>query len=266
MRVFKIELWKAFHNKGFLVACLMGVVIEVLNLGYNIWYVGYVTNGSLEGADIGAGFALFLRWVSADGYTLSYTLFLILFPLIAIMPFGWSFFSERKNGYQNQMLCRRNKVQYFTAKYAAIFLSGAGIIALILIVNLLLNAMVLPARAPEPDMISTVSAGEMFSMLYYTHPWSYCWIWIGISSLWGGMIASTSMLTAFIFKRNIYVLVVPFVLYQVLDYLAYISPVQYFLIAGNVTQKFWFVAASMAINFFLTYVLGLLIYCRKEVL
>ncbi|MCD8127745.1 MAG: hypothetical protein LUD82_10005 [Clostridiales bacterium] len=266
-RCLKTELWKAFHNKRFLLACGIGFVIQCFNLIYNIRYVQQTISNSAEGADIRSGISLFLRWISADGWSLGYYLLLILFPLIVVIPFGWSALSERSSEYQVQMLCREKKVSYFTGKYIAVFLSGGSVIAMTLLVNLLLNALVLPAVVPDISLMNTsILAGELFSLVYYTHPWLYCLLWVGIDFLWGGVLAVTCMLTAQLFKRNIYVLILPFVLYLILDYIGPVSPMQYLLIGGSATRTGATLSAMLIILGLFSYVAGLFLFQRREVL
>jgi hypothetical protein len=268
-RCLKGELWKAFHNKRFYVAFLITFVIQMMNVCYNIYYVNYVVTTSAVGADVRYAISLFARWISAEGFNLSYDLLRELFPLLCIMPFGWSFLSEQQSGYEAQLLCRIPKTTRFVTKYIAVFLSGAAVIGANLLVNFLLNSLFLPSPMIDPFhmyMISPLTTNSLFVTLFYSHPWLFCGLWLILSSLWGGLLASTSALTSLIFRKNIYVLVLPFLILLAMLTLGIPSPLNYLLIYTELITSYTVMAELLILFFVIPFLGGLLLRRRREVL
>lgn len=206
------ELWKVFHARALYIALTVGLLIQLYNVLYNIEYVRHIyileeVNGPSHGG--GETRSLFILWLSATA-NLEYFLFRWLFPLLAMVPYGWSCRSEARMGYRNQVLARVSKGSYFIAKYIGAFVSGAVVIAVPLGVNLLLNAMVCPAVVPPSySMVVPIHPADIMYLLFFSHPWVYSLLWLGISTLWGGTMAGLSMFLSQFMKRSIFILIIP---------------------------------------------------------
>ena len=95
------ELWKVFHARAFYIALAAGLLIQLYNVVWNIEYVQEIYNSGPRHAD-GDTRSLFILWLSANG-TLAYFLFRWLFPLLALIPYGWSYRSEAQSGYNTRI-------------------------------------------------------------------------------------------------------------------------------------------------------------------
>lgn len=265
----KSELWKVSHSRWLLYTFILGFFIQVMNLMYNLTYVPYVLENSVVGANVGQAVSLFLRWISIDGWTLGYNMLLILFPLLAALPFGWSFFTEVHSNYQNQILIRKNKWQYYCTKYIATFISGGTVVCVTLLSNLLLNALICPAVSVNSYVQTTeISPSEMLSKLYYSNPWLHSFIWIGIDFLWGGVLAALCILAAQIVKKRIFVVLMPFALLLLMDYLlpASWSPAQYLLISSFTDHQLSTLLIMLGGFAIVGFVGGWLLYSKRETL
>lgn len=265
----KTELWKAFHSKSLLYALILGFVIQAFNLVYNLSYIPTVLERSAAGANVGQAVSLFLRWISVDGWTLGYNLLVILFPLLATLPFGWSLFTEAHSHYQNQILIRKQKWQYYCAKYIATFISGGIVIGVTLLINLLLNALICPA-VPVNSYAQTVEIGpaEMLSKLYYTNPWLHSFIWIGISFLWGGVLSAFCLFSAQIVRKRIFAVLLPFALLLLMDFVlpASWSPAQYLLISSFTNHQLSTLIIMLVLFGVVGFVGGWVLYSKRETL
>ena len=74
-------------------------------------------------------YSVYVNWIGHEAGSTGFYLAVYMLPLIAVLPFGWSLFSEIHNNYQNNMICRLGKTKYFTSKYIAVFFTGAFVIA-----------------------------------------------------------------------------------------------------------------------------------------
>ena len=260
------ELWKVFHARAFYIALAAGLLIQLYNVVWNIEYVQGIYNSGPRHAD-GDTRSLFILWLSANG-TLAYFLFRWLFPLLALIPYGWSYRSEAQSGYCNQMLTRVSKGGYFTAKYIGTFVSGAAVIAIPLGVNLLLNAMICPAAVPTSySMVVPIHPADIMYPLFFIHPWLYSILWLSISALWGGIMAGLSMFLSQFMKRNIFILILPCIAVYLSSYVMGSWAIgDKFLIFGYYVRTYAMVFGEMGVLTAVGLFGGLAIFSRTEVI
>lgn len=219
IRLVKTEIHKSIHNKFFALALVFAFIIQLISFLTNLDYVRTAVAFAYKNLELigpswrgsNDGMNMYVLWLSEEGYTMGFTLAQFMLPILAVLPFGWSFFSEQRSGYQNHMVSRSSKLGYFTAKYIAVFLSGGAVIAFMLLSNLALCALIGEHGAPRCYTLSTsVCPGIIASELYYTKPMLAALIWTGISSVWAGALAGLTMPAAQLLKRSIFVLLTPF--------------------------------------------------------
>lgn len=214
------ELWKAIHNRMFLIALTIGILIcmlDVLQNGEMVQRLSEKIIGS-SGNKSFAGISLFTCWIPVNGHTFGNVLFYFIWPILAAMPFGWSYAQERRDGTYYQIVSRSGKKTYFIAKYIAVLVSGGLVIAIPVIWNLLISALICPAVVPKVIMsINSVFNGWFLSELYYTHPWAYAWIWCGMEFLWGGAAACICFIVGAKPRFQVITILTPFVTFVLLD-------------------------------------------------
>lgn len=219
MRCLKLEFWKLFHNALFWVALIIGALVSSIDIAENAMRV---FSAGTEPELIHRGYAginLFVRWICVNTYTAGYVWFFFIFPLIASIAYGWSFVSERESGYIKNIVSRTNKANYYVPKYIVTYCGGGMAVAIPLLLNLLLNALVCPAETPSIlTMAAPIAQGSFMSILYYTHPWAYSLIAVFTDFLWGGAIASLCYCFGFFLRKGITVVVLPFVLFVGMDF------------------------------------------------
>lgn len=155
--------------------------------------------------------SIYTFWLSIEGVTMGYNLAKYLLPILAVLPFGWSFLSEQKSGYQYQTVCRIGKTEYFISKYIATFISGAMPIAFLLLSNYAILALICPLHTPAVDSLSTGIDMECIGgTLFYKNSFLFMLMWAGISCLWAGTLAGLTMLAAQFMRQSIFVMLTPF--------------------------------------------------------
>lgn len=206
------EIRKAFGNKYFAFAIAFSLIFVFMDMFEVGKFVIEVSHPPFGPGGYG-GIGLFISWIMVAGYSLGGYLLLFTWPMIAAMPYGWSYFSERKSGYAQQLIARCGKRTYLTSKFIANFLAGGCALLIPVLFDLLAMAMICPTAMPlATDLFTSINIGCIFSELYYTHPWIHSFLWCGMAFLWGGTAATLCLAGSCIFKKSAFVTVFPFVL------------------------------------------------------
>lgn len=197
LRMLRAELWKALNNSYFYLALGIGMVIVLLDLGQNAIRVQLFTEWTLQGLEAGYasgahdGFSLFvLSLPYSAGANYGTVLYMVLWPILAAIPFAWSYSEERRSGLYNQLAARCSTIQYIIAKYIAVFVSGGLVVSLTMLMDLLLNALVCPYSVLDVcDSLSAVANDTFMSALFYTNPWLHAITWSIVVFFLGGSVA-----------------------------------------------------------------------------
>lgn len=283
LNIIKNEIYKSVRSKYFIIALLLAFIVQLFSFFENYEFVQRATefaynvketvSTNWRGSNDGKN--MYVLWLSHEGCSMGFTLALYMLPLLAVLPYGWSLFSEMSKGYQNQMLCRGGKIKYFTAKYIAVFVSGAAVIAFMLISNLMLCALIGEWGPPRCYTQSTaVQHGMIASTLYFTKPFLAVLIWTGIASLWAGALAGLSLLFGQVLKRSIFVLAAPLLITVLLDNICIILPSGFatsFSFSNNfflctATSNQWIIWTELALLVAVGLGGGLVCYLKREAL
>ena len=144
--IFKIELKRAFKSRKLLIALLAGMIIAVWHY---VQYVLPLIKAEEFEEEIYYPVTVFESWMGGNSYTLQQYLLFIIFPILAVLPFGTSYYEDKKSGEYKNIVTRVEKKEYIKAKYKAVFLS-AGVVTLFpLVLSLLLTSATLPSLLPQ---------------------------------------------------------------------------------------------------------------------
>ena len=194
LRCVKAELRKAFQNRMFLISLAVGLLACGMDVVQNALTVRRLTETMLELEGISTspeGFSLFTQWIAVNGTTFGNIVFYFVWPILAVLPFGWSYTEERRSGLFDQIVSRVGRRTYFVSKYAAVFVSGGAAVALPVLADLLANALVCPYCVPEAvTSVTPITNGYFLSRLFFTSPWAFALLWCCVEFLWGGVTAS----------------------------------------------------------------------------
>ena len=168
----KTELQKALHNRWFFAALAIGLLLSAVNIGENLALIAEM--GEHRGR---MSASLFCYWLGITPGTAK-GVFYTIWPLLAALPYGWSYIQERTSGVHDQIVYRVGRKKYFFAKYLAVFVSGGLALMTPLLFDLLANALVCTYWVPNVTYYLTlVFDGHFLSTLYYTQPWLYALLW-----------------------------------------------------------------------------------------
>lgn len=267
----KTELWKAFHNRSFYWALLIGVLVSLINIVENIFLVNEYSSLMINSSNISKsyqGFSLFVNWIAINLSSVGSRIFYLIWPILAAMPYGCSYYQDRKTGLYDHLISRTDSFTYFISKYAAVFLSGGTVIATPVLLNLLLNAMVCPYYLPKViSSLVMVFDGNFLSELFYTMPWIYALIWCIVDFVWGGVTACICFIAGTKPHLQVLVTITPFVIYTLIDYLYTIflnighfniemSPLKLVAAASANHNPEWLVISELSIILIVTFTIG----------
>lgn len=221
----KTEFRKALRNNMFYLALVIGTVITLIPVRENAVLVQWITETVLDSIEEGSslaknfdGCSLFVNWMSIKPNTQGGVLFFYCWPVLAAMPYGWSYQQERKTGVYYQIVARSNKRKYFFSKIISVFVSGGLAVGVPVLANLLANALICPYTVPQViDYITPIFNGSFLSALYYTHPWLHGLAWCFIAFLWGGTAACLCMGVGVWLRQEVMVMLVPFAALTLMD-------------------------------------------------
>lgn len=209
--ILKTELKRAFKNKYLLFALLIGCAISLWHTVENVLPIVQYLEGNLKGA---LPHSVFNKWMGGENYTLQPALYYIIVPLLVTLPFGASFYQDRKSGYLKNIFTRTDKKQYYKAKYIAVFLSGgiAGVVPLLF--NFLSTAMFLPLILPQVAAGTfSVYEGGLFADLFYTNPYAFLAIYMVMNFVFFGLLATIALVAGHTMENYFVVLLTPFLYY-----------------------------------------------------
>lgn len=281
----KLELWKAIHNKLFCFSIVIGMFIASMNVLENYGLVNRIVSriehniiNNVPLSNSCEGCSLFVNWIAVNRISFGSQLFQFIWPVLAAMPYGWSFSYDCTKGIYNQLATRSNIHTYYFSKYCAAFISGGVCVAFPLFLNLMLNAVVCPYCVPNVNnSLVGIFDGWSFSELFYTYPWIHSMIWIVYSFLLGGSVACLSFLSGrkmrFVVLKILFPLIVLLIIdscmplvYSVIDCQFELSPLQ-LVFASTVKQNpEWILMGTVILFTGLTYYSGYRQVTKHEVI
>lgn len=219
----KVEFYRLRQSKSLWLTLALGIIIVGIDMLQN-FRLQQSFRTIFGGLSVHVGYEnlnLFNRWIGANLDTTGYAWFFFIFPLLAVIPYSWSYDADLKSGFWKQIMPRTGRANYIVSKTISSFVSGGLVIGIPLLINLLGSAMFLPAAVPDVTSMQTpVWSGYLFSKLFYSHPWIFSFSVIIIDMLWGGTIAMIALAVSSITYNRIISLITPFLLFLLEDYIA----------------------------------------------
>lgn len=213
----KVELWKATHNYYYILSLAIGLLLVICNVVETKQVVDTMTKQTLEGQRAGiplnhfTGCSLFVWWIAHNGVNFGSIYFYQVWPIIAAMPYAWSYSQECSNGAIAQYCSRAGRRQYHLSKYIAVFISGGIVVSLPVWIDLMLLALICPDEKLQfMNLLTTIGNKSFLSSLFFTYPWAHALIWCVIEFLWGGSVAALSFMAGHKFRFPVLIILFPF--------------------------------------------------------
>lgn len=210
-QLLKLEIKRAFFNKKTYISLSISLLIIILQI------ISIVSHGMLSYEEYSSmGIvppSVFNSWIEFDSFSIFEEIFFMIFPLLVSFPYGDSLFTDISSGYIKNIITKGKKKEYWISKCIAIFLSGAFVIILPLIISLLLTMSFVPSI--PPDLYShyfSVTKNQMFLELFLTKPYIYTFIYVFIQFIFGGLLACLCIPFTYLVSNKHIVLLCPFAL------------------------------------------------------
>lgn len=216
--MFKLEMFRSFKGVGFIVALVFGCLVSVAQWGVEILPLCWSQEAYMaSGLQMIYPHSVYTSWIGSHTYTFSYLFFMIL-PLIAVLPFGDSFFYDIKNRFIHDVCTRINRKNYYFSKYAAVFISGGIVVEIPLILNFFLTSAVLPLLKPQTaDYMTSIGMKSTFGDFFFEHPLLYVSIFLIIIFIFSGAISTLSLVGTYYVNYRFIVLIIPFLFFLFLN-------------------------------------------------
>lgn len=211
----KIELRRAFGSKGFYFSAAAGFLLAVTHfLMYAVPMLGQMEVILNRKNPYLMIFSCYQMWMGADAYNLQSFLLAALLPVLAVLPYGASYYEDVKGGYIKNVYIRSKRKNYLLAKYAAVFLSGGSVGCIPLVISFLLSSAAYPMLTPQATTFAyPLHQSSMMGELFYTHPLCYIGIYIMINFIYGGLFAVLALVFSFFTEHKYIVLTFPFIIH-----------------------------------------------------
>ena len=205
-RMICFEIRRALTEKSFYAALLVGLMICMADLA--LFYSQYGTGGDR---------ILIQAWIGTDFQFAYNSLYYVLFPVIACLPYAGTLYADISLGYDKNIVTRAARNTYITAKCIAVFLSAFLGVTIPLLTDVFIAAGIYPNHPPEK--LTFLSAGiidcNLFPVLFNTRPALYILAFILIDGLFAGLMGLVSLAVSKWTKSFFTSIVFPFVLYVI---------------------------------------------------
>ncbi len=200
-RLIRIELQKALGKNVWLIAVLVvGCALSVAAAYSEFEMCGPTISLALEqwnNKNVSySSMTCFAGWMSARNASDASRTFFMVWPLLASLPYAWSWVREQERGVVAQQSLRSSLRETYLAHLVATFAAGGVALAAPLLLNFALCATFLPAQTPlilDILYIGGISNWSPLSTLYFTCPLAYVAFWTLLCFVIGGLWASLVM-------------------------------------------------------------------------
>lgn len=217
LNILKFELKRSFANRNFVIVIVIGLIITISHVMLSV----IPSVSTLDNYLLGKGeypISVFNKWIFGEGHSIQPTLYNLLIPILATIPFVDSAFMDNKSGYTKNLFVKTKKRQYYIAKLLSTYLSAGIAVIIPVLVNLILTAVYLPSLIPEASaMTFSLNESCMLSDIFYTHPYLYVTLYMVIIFLYAGLFALLGLVAAFFVDNRLFVLLFPFMSYVLAD-------------------------------------------------
>lgn len=218
------ELKKAFCNKIFYAVILVGCFAAAMAFfNSTAWGLSKFWMRYMAGDEDAIASALKFNytdmplevWMPRYGTSNRYYyLWITILPILCVLPYGLSYYNEKRKGMINQLVYRMGRKQYFMTKLFVAFINGGCVAVIPMIVNLLLCMCFIPWGTP---LLSTklypVVESNVFCNIFYTRPFLYVCIYLILMFILFGLLNCLALFFVYFIDNAFALMITPFVLY-----------------------------------------------------
>lgn len=190
----RVEYRKAFGKNSWLwITLAIGAFLAVLSSMSRAKLFSSTLELALvdwQRKDVGySSVGAFALWMPIRPDDFAPGVFRMVWPILAALPYAWSWSVEKKAGIIEQSCVRSSKLDVIVAKWLAAFSVGFLAMAAPLATNLVCNACIEPAMPVwvSDELYIGVTWQAAFSSLFYTNPLAFCLLWTLVAGVIGGL-------------------------------------------------------------------------------
>ncbi len=227
--ILKVEIKKALSGYGFLFSISVGIIIVLVqsvavNRYLHIAFFDITPDEKLYAYTADVSFLQ--AWIGQDVVTaFGFLYYLILFPLLACLPYAASHLREKELGYDKICIVQLGKGRYLRNKYMTAFLTGGIAVTFPSLLSVIIAMTYLPIIPETLSMAQTgVSATTLWGVIFYEKPLLYVFLWLALDFVVGGCLAVCGLALTFFVESKFQVLVLPMILNMLLVELLNYAP------------------------------------------
>lgn len=240
INILKSELKRSIFNKWTLIVMMiiMGFGIKHFMGMYDsrMEYIRYVEEtGYVNAVNICSGTA-YENWIMFD-FNMYKIVIIFIMPILSVLPFGMSYYSDVKSGYIKQIVSRMSMKTYTRAKYIATFISGGLAVTLPLFLQFLLTATIFPLHKPDRFWCAMIGQYCFDVDLFYEHPMIFTLFRLMLIFVVAGLLATVSLLVSKYIYNYFSVFITPFVVSFMLEFSVYITGMNWISFSFNLRAE-----------------------------
>ena len=198
-KCFSTDLYRAFHNKWFYASLLVGVALAVGSIISVAVFQLERIPVRLQQADISNPMvearSAYATWMGGEGVSVFSSIFFYAFPLLAVLPYAWSYQYEKAIGYQNHIMMKHSRGTYLAAKFGVVFISGGFVVLAPQIINFLCTMAIFPLVRPDPSYLNYygIFRETPFCDLFYEYPMLFIGYYLVLNFIFGGLFSCLAL-------------------------------------------------------------------------
>lgn len=223
LRFLKGEIYKIFHCRLFLIVAAIWIVLVILdgclayrtyadNLRLTLDTIPTGQNGAFQDYPFLQIYSLYNSWIGARVNQPIPLIFFYTMPVYTVIPYSWSYLSEKRSGYRLTMISKMGRLPYYLGKYISVFLSGVCTVLIPLLVSFTFVACLIPAYKPDVNfaLYYQVQSTDLLGNLYYMHPLAASALDMGIICFFAGCWAAVTYAVSLYVNNPIVALFSPY--------------------------------------------------------
>ena len=268
--IYRNEIKRSICNRWMVIAIIVsaafGIAGFLYTLNAKIEYNAMLVQMGKEEMQYITNDTAYTKWMFFDETNVVKYVYLFVMPILVAIPYGTSYYSDFRTGYNKQLVTRVSSRCYHHAKYIANFISAGLIFLVPAIINFVMTSWIYPLHNPSP-FAANMKEYMLFYKLFFDFPYVYiigCMVYYFIIS---GLLASIALLVSKYIENYFGILMTPFVLSFIAMFIDKILNEPYFglmaIINGKAIRDFYIPLIMWGVIFVITYIP--FVYGKKEV-
>lgn len=282
----KTEIKRALFNKWFIFACLYGILLSLLHccpkiIEYNSAITDLIQFNSTSIIQINPYAPItsaFTIWIGFDKDNLICKTLFLSSPLVAGISYCWSYCSERKSSYADQVINEVGRYNYHLNKYVAVFFSSGLTIVIPLTINFMIMLLFVPAFSPDSvyDIYYGIFSNDFMAETFYSLPFLYVGIFVLLNYTFIGLFCCFGYTVSTIIKSRIVAIISPFAVLMLIEIIKdsiveknplnniEFSPLSFLCPANSFTSNWFIIITEILVLFLFTFSISVLRFKKVD--